>query len=115
MHDARVGAAVLAAPGFPYAFELQEIATIDIPIQLWVAEHDDRVPAETLVHLQEIRPEGFEFHTVQNAGHFVFLPPCDFSLKLCSDPEGFDRKAFHVEFNDAVVSFFKRKLVSAAP
>ena len=115
VHDARVGAAILAAPGFPYAFEPQEIATIDIPIQLWVAEHDDRVPAETLVHLQENLPEGFEFHTVQNAGHFAFLPPCDFSVKLCSDPEGFDREAFHDELNDAVVSFFKRTLVTTAP
>ena len=115
VHDARVGAAVLAAPGFLYAFELQEIATIDIPIQFWVAEHDERVHAETLVRLQESRPGEFEFHAVQNAGHFAFLPPCNFSSKLCFDPEGFDRKAFHDELNDAVVSFFKRTLVSAAP
>ena len=115
VRDARVGAAILAAPGFLYAFELQEIAMIDIPIQLWVAEHDERVHAETLVHLRENRPEGFELHTVDNAGHFAFLPPCNFSVKLCSDPEGFDRKAFHDDLNDAIVSFFKRTLVSAAP
>ncbi len=115
LHDKRVGAAVIAAPGFLYAFEPQDIATIDIPIQLWVAEHDDSVPAEILTHLKENRPEGFEINEVPKAGHFAFLPPCDFSEILCSDANGFDRKAFHNELNDAIVSFFKRSLVSAAP
>jgi predicted dienelactone hydrolase len=56
-----------------------------------------------------------EYHVVQNAGHFVFLAPCSPQLErvapeICRDPAGFDRAAFHREFNPAVVAFFRAKL-----
>jgi predicted dienelactone hydrolase len=53
---------------------------------------------------------------VPNAGHFSFLAPCTPMLRqyapaiICTDPAGFDRTAFHSEFNPAVVAFFKAKL-----
>jgi predicted dienelactone hydrolase len=52
---------------------------------------------------------------VPNAGHFAFLAPCTPALaaaapEICRDPAGFDRAAFHREFNPAVVAFFKAKL-----
>jgi len=52
---------------------------------------------------------------VPNAGHFAFLAPCTLALaavapEICYDPEGFDRAAFHREFNPAVVTFFNGKL-----
>jgi predicted dienelactone hydrolase len=56
-----------------------------------------------------------EYHVVPNAGHFVFLAPCTPALanaapEGCRDPAGFDRAAFHSEFNNAVVAFFKANL-----
>jgi predicted dienelactone hydrolase len=54
---------------------------------------------------------------VPNAGHFAFLAPCTpmaerYAAEICRDPAGFDRAAFHREFNPAVVAFFKAKLPS---
>ena len=50
------------------------------------------------------------------AGHFAFLTPCSPELaaaipRICTDvPAGFDRAAFHREFNAAVVQFFREQL-----
>jgi predicted dienelactone hydrolase len=56
-----------------------------------------------------------EYHVVPNAGHFAFLAPSTSMAEsivpeICRDPAGFDRAAFHREFNPAVVAFFKTKL-----
>jgi predicted dienelactone hydrolase len=56
-----------------------------------------------------------EYHVVPKAGHFAFPAPCTPALaarvpEICHDPEGFDRAAFHREFNPAVVAFFKAKI-----
>jgi hypothetical protein len=32
-------------------------------------------------------------------------------LRFCADPEGFDRAAFHVEFDRQVVGFFRAHLL----
>ena len=71
----------------------------------------DKLVARTYDGLP-IKPE---YHVVPNAGHFAFLAPCSAGLKsiapdICRDPAGFDRAAFHREFNAAVVAFFKAKL-----
>jgi predicted dienelactone hydrolase len=59
-------------------------------------------------------PEKPDYHVVTNAGHFAFLAPCtpvlaNVAPEACRDPEGFDRAAFHRQFNPAVVAFFKAK------
>lgn len=47
------------------------------------------------------------------AGHFAFLAPCSPELaaaisRICTDnPAGFDRVAFHREFNASVAKFFR--------
>jgi predicted dienelactone hydrolase len=56
-----------------------------------------------------------EQHVLPNADHFVFVAPCSEALAkvapvLCQDASGFDRKAFHEKFNQAVVTFFSREL-----
>ena len=60
-------------------------------------------------------PEQPEFHRVQNAGHYDFLPPCDAHLAaanptICTSLPGFDRAAFHTKFNAEVVQFFGKAL-----
>ena len=59
-----------------------------------MAESRDRQPGKPGVH-------------VVRAGHDLFLPPCTAELaalrpQVWTDPEGFDRAAFHREFDAAV-------------
>lgn len=53
-----------------------------------------------------------------NAGHFSFLAPCSPAHaraipRICVDAPGFDRAAFHREFNAEVLAFFGKHLVGA--
>jgi predicted dienelactone hydrolase len=107
--DPRIKAAVLAAPGFPYAFSSEAIAAIKVPVQLWTAEYDDRVPGGDASQLRDSLGM-VEYHRVPNAGHFAFLPPCSFSAELCTDAPGFDRAKFHSNFNSSIVNFFQETL-----
>jgi len=55
---------------------------------------------------------------VNGAGHFAFLPPCGEALakqvpQICIDAPGFDREAFHRDFNREVVGFFQKAPYSA--
>jgi hypothetical protein len=47
-----------------------------------------------------------EFHVVHNAGHFAFPSP-----DVCTDAPGFDRVAFHKDFDAQVLRFFHEHLV----
>jgi len=49
---------------------------------------------------------------VINAGHFAFVPPCPPAAapEFCSDAPGFDRVAFHAQFNADVLAFFRTHL-----
>ena len=56
-------------------------------------------------------PEDFAW----NAGHCDFLSPCSDALAslapaICTSSPGFDRAAFHVDFDSVVVKFFKNTL-----
>jgi predicted dienelactone hydrolase len=116
VHDPRIAAAVIASPALGYAFSAQALAAVTVPIQLWRGDSDEILPqpnyAQAVYDRLALKPE---YHVVPNAGHFAFLAPCSPSLaslvpEICHDPEGFDRAAFHREFNPAVVAFFAAKL-----
>lgn len=115
VHDPRIGAAVIAAP-LGVLFTPEGLANIKAPIQLWRGEVDEILPhprhAQNVYDALATKPE---YHVVPNASHFVFLAPCTPALanvapEGCRDPAGFDRAAFHREFNHAVVAFFKASL-----
>jgi predicted dienelactone hydrolase len=116
VHDPRVAAAVIASPAIGYSFTPQGLAEVRVPIQLWRGDKDEVLPHPR--HAQNVYdglPAKPEYHVVPNAGHFAFLAPCPKALEriapeICHDPEGFDRAAFHREFNAAVVAFFEAKL-----
>ena len=86
-----------------------------VPIQLWGASDDHTLPPPDNVYLvRDALPKPPDFHEVLEADHYDFLPACSESLamaapEICRD-DGFDRAAFHVRFNDAVVAFFRRTL-----
>jgi predicted dienelactone hydrolase len=54
---------------------------------------------------------------VPNAAHFAFVicPPAMAKAvpEFCTDAPGFDRVAFHKEFNAAVLAFFRTHLRAA--
>jgi predicted dienelactone hydrolase len=116
VHDPRISAAVIAAPAVGYAFSPQGLSGVKAPIQLWRGDSDEILPHPR--HAQNVHdalPVKPEYHVVPNAGHFAFLAPCNPALEriapeICRDPAGFDRTAFHREFNRDVVEFFWAKL-----
>jgi predicted dienelactone hydrolase len=116
VHDPRIAAAVIASPAIGYAFSAEGLSTVTVPIQLWRGDSDEILPhpnyAQAVYDRLPVKPK---YHVVPNAGHFAFLAPCTPSLaanapEICHDPEGFDRAAFHREFNTAVVAFFTAQL-----
>jgi predicted dienelactone hydrolase len=59
-----------------------------------------------------------ESHIVRNSGHFAFLAPCPPAMakarpELCTDAAGFDRAAFHKEFDTEVLAFLRKHLGEA--
>lgn len=115
VHDARIKAAVVAAPTLAFTLGPQTLASIKVPIQLWRAESDEITPhpraAEAIYQALPTRPD---YVVVPHAGHFVFVA-CSAEMAkrapaICRDAPDFDREAFQRKFNVAVVAFFKAQL-----
>jgi predicted dienelactone hydrolase len=114
--DARIKAAVVAAPGLGFALGPNGLGNVSVPIQLWSADQDTNVPYATNTRLvREALGPRVEFHAVPGAGHFSFLAPCGLLRPpgICSDPGQFDRKAFHEDMNGSVVAFFDKTMKGA--
>jgi len=115
-HDARIKAVVAAAPALGYAFGREGLADVQVPLQLWRAADDEILPNPFYAEAVRVSlPKAPEFHLVENAGHFEFLPPCPEQMRknapqICVSRPGFDRAAFHDRFNREVVGFFVRTL-----
>jgi predicted dienelactone hydrolase len=120
VRDPRIGAAVIAETGFridTLVFSLvpESLAAISVPVQLWASEHaGDGLSPEDVAAIDKNLPPGHEHHLVANAGHFAFVlcPPALVKKfpAVCTDAPGFDRAAFHKEFNAAVLAFFRANL-----
>jgi predicted dienelactone hydrolase len=115
-HDSRIRAVVSAAPAIGFAFGKQGLAAVRVPVQLWRAAEDDVLPHPFYAEAVRLTlPKAPETHVVPNAGHYDFLSPCSAELAkqvpaICTSRPGFDRAAFHVQFNHDIVAFFKRTL-----
>ena len=111
--DARVCAAVVVAPALGFPFTQESLAAVAVPIQLWRAE-DDVVPPHPW-YAEAVRaalPKPLDYREVPKAGHFDFLARCTPRFAAMAPPlrrnkPGFDRLAFHREFNAAVLGFFR--------
>jgi len=83
-------------------------------VQLWRADDDRILPAPFYADaVRAALPKTPEFHSVPGAGHSDFLAPCADPAtmpQLCASGPGFDRTAFHADFNAEVVRFFVDKL-----
>jgi predicted dienelactone hydrolase len=116
--DPRIRAAVLADAAMSFAFTAEGLSGIQVPLQIWRSELGGYGVGATSTALTASQlPGSPEIHTVP-AGHFAFLAPCSPQLatavpRICTDePAGFDRVAFHRDFNANVVRFFQEHLVS---
>ncbi|TFW30895.1 alpha/beta hydrolase family protein [Massilia horti] len=116
LYDARIKAAVIAAPALGFTFDAASLRDVRLPIQLWRAEDDVLLPhpwyAEAVRKSLPMEPE---YHVVPGAGHFDFLAPCSEKLArivppICASQDGFDRASFHRRFNAEVVAFFEKVL-----
>lgn len=111
--DARIRALVIADP--LNVFSAQALKTVSVPVQLWAsALGGDGVTAASVDALRQ-GLAGAESHRVAGAGHFAFLAPCsaaqaEAAPAICQDAAGFDRAAWHRDFNAAVAAFFKTAL-----
>jgi predicted dienelactone hydrolase len=119
-HDARIKAAVIADPLTPM-FTAGSFAAVKIPVQLWASEFGgDGVAPHSAEIVDRSLASTHEYHLVQNAGHFAFLAPCPPALaarapEICADAAGFDRVAFHRQFDAAVLAFFQAQLSKPSP
>jgi predicted dienelactone hydrolase len=114
-HEPRIRAAVIANP-LAVMFTADSFSAVKVPIQLWRSQRGgDGVSPESVAAVNRNLPVQHEYHTVPNAAHFVFLAPCPSPLtkkqpELCTDAPGFDRAAFHEQFDANVVKFFETNL-----
>jgi predicted dienelactone hydrolase len=114
--DARIKAAVVAAPALGFTFSPDGLKNVKVPVQLWRAENDTLVPHPRYAEAVRLAlPEAPDYRVVPNGGHFDFLAPCSAALAslapaICASPAGFDRAAFHASFDSEVVKFFEKTL-----
>jgi predicted dienelactone hydrolase len=112
-HDPLITAAVIAAPGYGFAFEPDGLSQVTAAVQLWNGTDDHNVPYGTNeAVVRRLMPKPPEYHAVPDAGHFSFLAPCPSWLipLICEDAKGFDRVAFHRDFNHSVIEFYQKQL-----
>ena len=123
VHDPRVKAMVIADPAFGPLFDREALKDVKIPIQLWASElsGEDGITEVNPGYVAAINdklPVKPEYHVVSHAGHFVFLVPCSADLaaripRICTDRPGFDRVAFHKEWDASILAFFRQHLMDA--
>ena len=117
-HDPRIKAAVIADP-LSVFFTDKSFGDVRIPVQLWASEFGgDGVQPHSVDIVDKNLPTKHDYHVVPNSGHFAFLAPCPPALvaelpRICADTGGFDRAAFHRQFNADVLVFFQAQLGSA--
>jgi len=116
--DSRIRAAVIVDP-LAIFFTASSFNAITVPVQLWASEYggDGVLPHSVDVVNGGLRAD-HEYHVVPNAGHFSFVAPCPPALaqaapEICADATGFDRSAFHRQFNVDVLAFLCRHLLGA--
>lgn len=119
-HDPRIKAAVIADPCCLW-FAPDSFAAVMAPVQLWTSEREIKwvgltMPSvATVAAVDKNLAANHEYHVVPNATHWAFLFICPPAMvkavpDLCTNAPGFDRAAFHKDFNADVRAFFRANL-----
>jgi predicted dienelactone hydrolase len=101
------------ADGGANIFPAASLAAVKVPVQLWVSERGNEfVRPESIAALDRNLPAKHEYHVVANAWHgdFGLCLPALANDPGCKDAPGFDRVAFHEQFNADVLGFFRAHL-----
>lgn len=119
-HDVRIKAAVIVDPGPGFFFSTDGLKAIKVPLQLWSS--DPKLATSYVsgccgLGIRTRLPSSPDFHLASYAIHFSFLPPCSPQEakdlpRICTDAPGFDRAAFHKDFNAAIFAFFRKHLLA---
>jgi len=120
-HDARIKAAVIVDPGPGIFFPTASLEAVRVPVQLWSSDPNLSSNYESgccAVGINRRMPTSPDYHLVSGAIHFSFLPPCSESeakesSRICTDAPGFDRVAFHKEFNATIFAFLRKHILGA--
>ena len=78
--DARIKAAVVAAPALGFAMRPGAFADVTVPVQVWEGELDTNV-VNAIDAVRDGLGARAEYHEVRGAGHFSFLVPCGLDRK----------------------------------
>ena len=114
--DPRIKAAVLADPAPAFFFGREDLKNVSVPLQIWASEQGGRgASAEATAKIGDALTSKTNVNIVRNAAHFAFLAPCPAEAiksepEFCADGAGFDRTAFHKQFNADLVAFFRQRL-----
>lgn len=115
--DPRIRAAVIVDP--LSVFDAKGLGQVNTPVQLWAsALGGDGVTPQSVEMLRTGLPRAPDWQVAAHARHYAFLAPCSPALAevapdICRDAPGFDRAAFHKDFNAQVVPFFQRHIAAA--
>jgi len=107
---------VIADPLALFFADKQGLQNVTAPIQLWSSEQGGAgVTPQDVARVAENLPAKPEFHLAPHSDHSSFAMPCTPAMAkvaptFCADPPGFDRAAFHRQFNAQVLAFFRRQL-----
>src|SRR5258708_13699287 len=112
VHDPRIGAAAIAAPGMGFIFDAASLARVAVPVQLWSGAADDTVRPRSTEIVRQSLPQPPEYHLVENLGHYTSPVPCYSAPGYGKDAPGIDRIAFHRQLNASLVAFFNAQLRS---
>ncbi|HXA19639.1 MAG TPA: dienelactone hydrolase [Thermoanaerobaculia bacterium] len=115
VRDKRIKAVAIEVPAVGFVFDQGGLRNVRVPVQIWSAELDDQAPnawsSDVIIRELPLPPEG---HRIRGANHFAFIAPCTAAgsdqIPACQDAPGFDRVAFHRQFNRGVVRFFRKWL-----
>jgi predicted dienelactone hydrolase len=117
-NDPRIKALILMAPAAAYYLPENSLDQVNIPILLFIAEKDQYTPKKWTadVILNGVPDKSkVTLKTIKNAGHFSFISPFPPTMKSpnflpSTDPEGFDREAFHQELPLEILDFLEDKI-----
>jgi hypothetical protein len=104
-HDERIKAAVIAAPAASYLFGPGDLREVSVPIQLWRVENDSHAPdawnGAVIRDNLKVIPilTSFKAPITLCFWRPAARPWDRRAPQICHDPVGFDRAAFHREFN----------------
>jgi predicted dienelactone hydrolase len=115
-HDPRIRAAVIADP-LAVFLTPDSFLSVTAPVQLWASEFGGQgVSHASVAAVDRNLPADHEYCVAANAGHFAFMV-CPPALardrpEFCINAPGFDRVAFHKQFNATVLAFFREHLIN---